>query len=88
MPRPSILNSIERKSILLVGDLCIVVASLNLLINDAINDEYISLRLKIGVFSFGILVYLGLAYILEFYNLEKVSKPRFIFSQSLYISAL
>lgn len=88
MPRPSILNSIERKFILLVGDLCIILASINVLVNFAIDAEFISLSLKIEVFSFGIFAYLALAYILEFYELEKVSKGRYVISQSLYVTAL
>lgn len=88
MPRPSILNSIERKFILLIGDLGIVLLSLNVFVNYAIDVEFISIRLKIGVFVFGIFVYLALAYILEFYSLEKVSKRRNIVAQSIYVSGL
>ncbi len=88
MRRPSILNSVERKFILLIGDLIIIIASLNVFVNFAIDAEYISLRLKTGVFGFGVSVYFVLAYVLEFYNLEKVTKRRYIFSQSLYISAI
>ena len=88
MSKPSILNSIERKFILLVGDLCIILASLNVLVNHSIDAEYISLYLKIGVFSFGIIVYLTIAYVLEFYNLEKVSDRRHVLFQTLYITAL
>lgn len=71
----------------MVGDLCIIIASVNVFVNNAIDAEFISMRLKVGVFSFGILAYLALAYILEFYNLDKVSKNRYILSQSLYITA-
>jgi len=88
MLRPSILNSIERKFILLVGDLLIIAASLNVLINHAIDREFISVKLKITVFVIGFLSYLALSYILDFFNLEKVSQRRYIISQSLYISAL
>ncbi|MBT2160349.1 sugar transferase [Zobellia barbeyronii] len=88
MPRPSVLNSVERKFILLVGDLVIVLASLNVLVNNAIDAKYILMGLKVVVFSFGIISYLVLAYILEFYNLEKVAKRRYVFTQSLYISAM
>ncbi|AKA34992.1 sugar transferase [Flagellimonas lutaonensis] len=87
MPRPSILNSIERKFILLVGDLLIISASLNLLINHAIDKEFVSTTLKVFVFAFGILVFLGLSYILDFYNLEKVAKRRYIVSLSIFIAA-
>lgn len=88
MARPSILNSIERKFILLLGDLLIVLASLNLFVNHAIDKEFISLKLQVFVFSFGILVFLGLSYILDFYNLEKVAQRRYILSQSIYITAI
>ncbi len=88
MPRLTILNSIERKFILLFGDLFVVLASLNVFVNYAIDSEFTSLRLKVGIFAFGIFVYLALAYILEFYNLGKVSKRRYVLSQSLYITAL
>ncbi len=88
MSRPSILNAIERKFILLIGDLLIIVVSLNVLVNHAIDSEFISLKLKLSVFSLGILAYLALSYILDFYNLEKVSRRRYVLSQSLYITAL
>jgi len=88
MPRPSILNVLERKFILLVGDLLIILASLNVLVNHAIDKEFISFKLKIGVFTIGIIAYLSLSYILDFYNLEKVNKRKYILSQSLYITGL
>ncbi|OQD44245.1 exopolysaccharide biosynthesis protein [Croceivirga radicis] len=88
MSRPSILNSIERKFILLVGDMLIVLTSLNLLINHAIDKEFISIGLKVFVFGFGLFTYFGLSYILDFYNLEKVARRRYALSQSLYISSL
>lgn len=88
MPRPSILNSIERKFILLIGDLLIITASINVLVNHAIDREFISIRLKLWVFTVGILAYLALSYILDFYNLEKVTRRRYIISQSLYITTL
>ncbi len=88
MARPSILNSVERKFILLVVDVAIIAASLNVFVNHAINLEFRSLGLKIGVFGFGIFTYLILAYVLEFYNLEKIIKRRYILSQSIYISAI
>lgn len=88
MPRPSILNSIERKFILLVGDLLIIVASLNVFINHAIDAEFLSIPLKLGVFSIGLIAYLSLSYILDFFNLEKVARRRYVLSQSVYIAAL
>jgi len=88
MIRPSVLNILERKFILLVGDFIIILASLNVLVNHAIDKEFISLELKIVVFASGIIAYLSLSYILDFYNLEKVNKRRYILSQSLYITGL
>ncbi len=88
MSRPSILNSIERQFILLVVDMVIILASLNVLINHATNSEFITLRYKIGVFGFGVLAYLVLSYVLEFYRLDKVTKRIYVLSQGLYIGVL
>ena len=88
MSRISILNSIERKFILLIGDTLIILASINLLANNAIDEKFVSFGLKFKIFAIGIVSYLLLAYILDFYNLEKVSKRRYILSQSIYISSL
>lgn len=88
MPRPPILNSIERKFILFIGDLIIVLTKLNVLINHSIDREFVSLNLKISLFVIGCITYFSLAYILDFYNLEKVSKRKYLFSQSGYISVL
>ncbi|MEM7486711.1 MAG: sugar transferase [Bacteroidota bacterium] len=86
--KPSILNSIERKFILLIGDFLIILASINLFVNHAIDKEFISLELKVFVFSFGILTYMGMSYVLDFYNLEKVARQRYILSQSVYVTAM
>lgn len=88
MARPSILSSLERKFILLLGDLFIIVVSLNVLVNHAIDSEFISNNLKFWVFATGIATYLSLSYILDFYNLSKVSRRRYVISQSIYITGL
>ncbi|WP_394747987.1 sugar transferase [Spongiimicrobium salis] len=88
MARPSILNSLERKFILLVGDMFIILASLNVLVNYGVNQDAIETSEKITLFVMGVFTYISLAYILDFYNLEKVSKRRYTISQSLYISVL
>jgi lipopolysaccharide/colanic/teichoic acid biosynthesis glycosyltransferase len=88
MSKFSILNSVERKFLLLIVDVIIIVASLNVFVNYAIDAEFISLRLKVGVFTFGILTYLMLAYVFEFYNIEKITKKRYVASQSIYISVI
>lgn len=88
MSRPSILNSLERKSILFLGDLFIVIASLNYLINHAIDREFISISLEFWTYLTGIIIFFVLAYILDFYNLEKVYNRRYAFSHSLYVTFL
>ncbi|WP_298485345.1 sugar transferase [uncultured Maribacter sp.] len=88
MIKTPILNSIERKFILFVGDLIVVLTKLNVLINHSIDREFISVKLKISLFLIGVITYFSLAYILDFYNLEKVSKRKYLFSQSVYISVL
>ncbi|WP_324024712.1 sugar transferase [Maribacter sp. BPC-D8] len=88
MPNPSILNSIERKFILLVGDLIIIIASLNVFVNNAIDIEFISLRLKVIITLFGVISFLTLSYILDLYNLQKTLKRKYVVSQALYITAL
>ncbi|NKI31191.1 sugar transferase [Croceivirga thetidis] len=88
MKRPSVLNSIERKFILLIGDLLIVSASLNVLVNHAIDDEFTYTRLKLILFCLGFATYFFISYILDFYNLEKAAKRRIAVSQAFYIGSL
>lgn len=88
MPRPSILNSVERKFILLVGDLFIIISSLNVFVYNAIDIQFVSLELKVVVFSFGIICFLVLSYILDLYNLQKTLRRKYVLSQALYITGL
>lgn len=88
MPRPSILNSIERKFILLIGDILIVLASLNVFIFSAIDVQFISFNLKIGVAGFGIFSFLALSYILNLYDFQKTIRRKYVFTQALYITFL
>ncbi|WP_036150948.1 exopolysaccharide biosynthesis polyprenyl glycosylphosphotransferase [Maribacter forsetii] len=88
MAKPTILNSIERKFILLVGDLIVILASLNLFVNNAIDVKYVSLKLKIIVTLFGVVSFLTLSYILDLYNLQRTLKRKYVVSQALYITAL
>ena len=86
MPRPSILNSIERKFILLLGDLLIIIASLGVFINDALDVKLDSFIYKALIYMSGIFFYLFLSYVLDFYNLEKSFKRRAVLSQSISIT--
>ena len=88
MAKATKLNAVERKFILFLGDLLIILASLNVFVNHALDREFISLRVQFTLFSFGTLVYLMVAYILDFYNAQKISRRRFIVSQSVYITSI
>ncbi|QLG45236.1 sugar transferase [Costertonia aggregata] len=88
MARPSILNLLERKFILLLGDLFIVITSLNYFVIEAIDPQFISLKLKVVVISFGIISFLALSYILDLYNLQRTLKRKYVVSQAIYITAL
>jgi lipopolysaccharide/colanic/teichoic acid biosynthesis glycosyltransferase len=85
MIRPRILNAIERKVIILLGDLFIILSSLNVFINDALDEKVESLFYRTVFYISGVLIYLFISYILDFYNLEKSIRRRLIFSQSIYI---
>lgn len=88
MARATKLNTVERKFILFLGDFLIILASLNVFINHAIDREFVSYRVQISLFSIGILTYFGLAYVLDFFNIQKISRKRFVISQSAYISGI
>jgi len=88
MPGPAILNTVERKFMLFLGDLLIILASLNVFINHAIDREFISLRTQLTLFSFGLLAYFMIAYVLDFYNIQRTSGRRFIVSQSVYVTGI
>ena len=88
MLKPSILNSIERKFILLIGDLLIILASVNVFVNHAIDKEFFSLKLKFIIFLFGLLFYAVLSYVLDFYSLEKNRVRKYVLSQSIYIATI
>jgi lipopolysaccharide/colanic/teichoic acid biosynthesis glycosyltransferase len=88
MSRPSILNSLERKFILLIGDVFIILASLNVFVFSAIDVQFISLKLKIAVIGFGLFSYLALSYILNLYDFQKTLRRKYVFTQALYITFL
>jgi len=85
MSKPTILNTLERKVIILLGDLFIIISALNLFINDALDEKVESLWHKIMFYAAGVFIYLFISYALDFYNLEKSIKKRVVFSQSIYI---
>lgn len=85
MLRPIILNTRERKTIIMLGDLFIIGSALNVFINDALDVKVESLAYRIIFYIAGGLFYLFLSYVLNFYNLDKPFKTRTTLSQSFYI---
>lgn len=75
MSTRTIINSVERKSILFIGDLFLIGFSLNNFVNRAIDyqDEY-NFSTKVSLFVFGIILYFMIAYVLDLYNLDKNPK--------------
>ena len=75
MSKRTIINSIERKSILLIGDMLIIGFSLKNYITRAIeSDGSNDFTSKILLFGLGIVLYFMIAYVLDLYNLEKNPK--------------
>lgn len=75
MSNKTILNAIERKSILFIGDFLIIGFSLRNFILRAIDyqdDE--TLTTKVLIFAIGLIAYFTIAYVLDLYNLEKAPK--------------
>ncbi len=79
------LNSVERKLIIILGDAAIILFALTLFVNDAL-DVKIEVALHRYIFyGLGVVFYLILAYVFDFYNLDKALKTRAILSQSFVI---
>lgn len=75
MSSRTIINSVERKSILFIGDLFLIGFSLKNFVNRAIDyqDEG-DLTTKILIFILGMVFYFMIAYVLDLYNLDKTPK--------------
>ncbi len=75
MATKSILNTLERKSILFIGDLTLIGISLRNFVLRAVDyQDQEPFLFQVAIFGIGILNYFVLAYIFELYNLEKVPK--------------
>lgn len=75
MSKRTIINSIERKSILLIGDMLIIGFSLKNFITRAIDsDDDNDFTNKVLLFALGAILYFMIAYVLDLYNLEKTPK--------------
>lgn len=82
------LNPIERKVILFIGDLIIILASLNLYFNYAIDEDILPESSNFVIYLAGVIVYFIIAYVLDFYNLEKSQHINSVLPQSGYIVGL
>lgn len=75
MSKRTIINSVERKSILFIGDLCVVGFALKNYVNRALDstgeDDF---ALRMLLFFVGLVLYFIVAYVLDLYNLEKTPK--------------
>ena len=74
MSTRTIINSVERKSILFIGDLVLIGFSLNSFVNRALNYEGSYQNIEIFLFLIGLVLYFMIAYVLDLYNLEKTPK--------------
>lgn len=83
-----VLNSIEKKVILILVDILIISSSLNLYFNYALDDNILSGISSFPFFITGVVLYFVIAYVLDFYNLEKAHKMHSIITQSGYIVGL
>ena len=79
MSKQTILNTLERKSILILGDFLIVCFALRNYVLRAIDyrDEE-TFEIKLAVFSIGFITYAIMGYILDHYNLEKITKSQLL----------
>ena len=73
MIKRSVLNSIERKFILLVGDLIIAFVAINFLVSYGVDEKYVSLDLKFCKTS----VYIVKALVIEFDIIEMNKNSRY-----------
>ena len=98
MSRTFALNKIERKLILLCGDLVFIYIMLQLFLEEVILDTHDNAYIKVFGYLFGFSVFGLISYVLDLYNLERASKTRsilplsvatgFVFSQILFLSAI
>lgn len=83
-----LLNPIEKKVILILVDNFIIFSSLNLYYNFAVDNKLFSESENFFMYFCGILLYFVIAYVLDFYNLEKAQNLNSILAQSGYIVGL
>ena len=79
MAKQTILNTLERKSILILGDFLIVAFALRNYVLRAIDyQDRGTVIIQILIFLIGFVSYAMLGYVLDHYNLEKITKSKTI----------
>lgn len=79
MAKKTILNTLERKSLLILGDFLIVGFALRNYVLRAIDYQgREDLYTQISIFALGFVTYAVLGYILDHYNIEKITKSQTI----------
>jgi lipopolysaccharide/colanic/teichoic acid biosynthesis glycosyltransferase len=88
MSSSNILNLTERKFLLFIGDIIIIGLALSLFVNSAVDEELLEFSTRTTLFVMGFVLYLGYAYILESYDLEKVSSNSGITTMKSVVTSL
>lgn len=88
IPNRLFLNPVERKIIIALGDILIIYSSLNLLYQEALDQKMDGFWSPFLYFSLGIGTFLVLAYILDFYNLDRDLKVRSLVSHTTYVAGI
>ena len=79
MPKRAILSTLERKSILIIGDFLIVGLALKNFVFRAIDyQNRETIETQVAIFALGFISYSMLGYVLDHYNIEKIYKSQFI----------
>jgi exopolysaccharide biosynthesis polyprenyl glycosylphosphotransferase len=88
MSRLSILNIPERKVILLIGDILLIIVAVNLFVTDALDVGFNSGFEASLVKTAGVFLFFFFSYILDFYNLDKTTRLRYVLSQSFFVTGV
>ena len=89
MSNPLSINSTERKTLLLLVDIILIVSNLYLFVFYVLRGrDYDPEKFKIEIIVFGTLIYIIQAYIFELYDLNKINKAKIIFPLTFFTGSL
>ena len=89
MNKPLSINSTERKILLLLVDVILIVSNLYLFVFYVLRGrDYNPDTFKVEIFLFGTSIYFIQAYIFELYDLSKINKAKTIFPLAFFTGAL